>query len=258
MIRGVVRPPESESWRHGLETDAKTPWQQYVLQVRATGYVLSAVYSLVLLVVLWFRASGYYRTGWYGYWGAVWRSLRTAPRLVLSWSIVPATVFVALCVWYTYDLVIQRLRAGVVSPSWPAPNTAQGPEYAGETYREARERMWYEEQPESAPSGLYRVEAEVVEGKTNLYLAFDIPREDVDRWHRYCKAWQQQRKPAWSVRGFKDFQLGDTYGDINAAFLGRGAVVVSKEYKDGRREYEPNARGRAMLRAFATTPPPGD
>ena len=251
------QPGERESWTHGLETDVKTPYQQWAAQCKVTAIVLGLVYACVLAIVLQAAGRHHYNPPYVGFWRALWRALGEVGWAIVGTWWMPLPVFTFAAGWFDWDLVVRRLRAGVVSPGWPAATNAAEPGREAETYGEARDRMNKEQGAASEPvpgPQRWHVSADLVEGKNSIYLELSI--DDPAHWYRYCKAWQNQIKPAWSVRGFGEFGIGDDYGAINAKFLSRGGVVVSKEYKDGRREYEPNARGRAFIRAFATTPPP--
>jgi len=269
--RGYGQPGGRETTIVGTGSEVETPWKVFVGCLKADGAAIAAIAAIVYVVVFWVMCAAVantFRMPWPPWW------LRWLPAAVIKllyilgrswstfWPVLLWSVPVFVILWlvavpvHAWILIRYRWVPEQIDRNYPAQLAAREASDVGGTFWDKRREYLDGEEPHQQPAGAWHVTAELVDGKTNVYLAFDI--HDPKRWERYCRAWQQQRKPAWSVRGFQVFGLGDDYGSINTVFLSRGGVAVRKEYKDGRREYLPNARGRAFIRAFATTPLPAD
>lgn len=97
-----------------------------------------------------------------------------------------------------------------------------------------------------------RVKAELREGKRTLYDEFTI--SNYAAWHRFCKSVQFRNKRFSGAQSKRDkVPIGD-WDTITRIWVGRGWLLP---FTAGETPTL-TARGRAWVRAYATTPPPAD
>ena len=173
------------------------------------------------------------------------------------WLLVPPVVWVmTVCAFG-----IWRFLAEIADPSYPTPRSASNPDYQREGphwpwMREPKLEPALPEPPTPSPAPEWTIGFRVTSenGRSDIYGKFSIPNPQ--RWHRYADAWRYANHPAWSVTGFASCGLTvEEYRTITGEFEKAGGLDVTKEYRDGRKEYTPNAVGMGLLSEFALTPP---
>jgi hypothetical protein len=111
-----------------------------------------------------------------------------------------------------------------------------------------------ERDPDATPTtdpAIVRVKAELHEGKRTLYDEFDI--KDYAAWHRFCKAVHEEGKNFSETESDRHKVPPNDWTTVFEQWTKRGWV------KRPKRRGTPELRGpgRAWVKAYATTPPPG-
>lgn len=100
----------------------------------------------------------------------------------------------------------------------------------------------------------YTAKGKVKEGRTTVYAEFEIPNPE--DWHGFCKRLIGDREhgktPRFSARGAKKHHINsDQFAAIRDEFCRRELAT----WRGGNTRVNLKARGWAMIKAFATTPP---
>lgn len=219
-----TRPGERETWVHGPDTDARTPWQQYTIQCVACGLLLLLAYFAVVLVVLWDAGYGHYNPPRVGFWLAAWRAIKDAAWFVARSALVPFVLWVAPVGWFTYELVWKRMRPSIIAPGWPAASGPGDPAFAPETFAEARRAM-YEPEEDEEPQQIERVLTVHVQKKTHDgYKEQRAQFSDTQPLAQFSRA--ASNGQAFTERTARRFGMTrDEFNRLRDAFLNRGWAI---------------------------------
>jgi len=253
-----VKPPQSEVTHTGLMESVIIPWRRAMRTCAGAFLGWAFVYAVWACVWMGLNVKTYHR-----HWWEPWVKLVTTIGRIWPWLVIP-WLLSCVAVWAAHYVgnIVQVLN----EKFWPVLTAVDPGEYGLLGILTGRRRGrdepadTDEAEADTLPRDWHvRIQLESPNRAQRRYVEFDIERDYGDQWRRYCEALANQRgflAPRFSRAGARRFGLPwDVFRPIQREFLARGlAAQEASSNNSGRVAL--NARGRAVCRAFATTPPP--
>ena len=254
---GFARQPEQQEKIHtGMVESITIPWRRAINTCWAAGFICVCIYAIWACV--WFAKR---IDAWHTHWWEPWLDLLQGIGRIWPWLLIP-WLLLCLLVWFASYLgnIVQVLN----EKWWPVLTAVDPGEYGllGILFGKRRQREdveMLEAEAEGDQMWTARIQVDSPGGAQRIYGEFLIPARYAENWQRFADAVSKPEGflvPRFSKAGAHRFNLPwEVFQPIQREFMARGLAWQEASMRNNGTVHL-RAIGRAVCRAFATTPPP--